>query len=636
VRAPSQDRSEGAGFDLSRRLARGASAEVWLARPRGQGRTTVVLKTLVPTPETESLVDAIAARADRATTLVHPNLARVVGTGELGEAIFVASEYVWGRTLGQIRRAIGARGLVPPLWFTLSVFAALCDGLAYAHEKVGDDGAPLDLAHGALHPELFTVTFGGVAKVLDLGLAMPPRADAKPTGPKRASYLAPESAGAEPAGRATARGDVYSLGVALYELLTGRHPHRSVDGGSSARPGDREVTPPSRVAPWVPETLDSVLLTALAVMPANRYESAGQLRDALEAQLQGMGQHVTPHNLATYVLGLFGHAWLEEPSVSTGIPAGQVPGAGIHTTDEDGDEPARVKGADPARPVEVETVLAAHDLAAWSRHAANDELSAPHPELTSSRSARTPTPPPLAPPSPPPPSPSPASARPEPVTLSVVVPPAPATPTIAAAPPTSPQPRRGPLLAAVALLVVAAAAGAASLPRRVSSAAPSQSAAVAPSAGPQGTATAAAATDVELVVIASPPEAKLFLDDAALSDNPFRARVPRDQRLHRVRCVAAGYTTAEEAVTFERDLTVRVTLHAELVDAGPPGAKGKLAKPNAGADEYPAAPQPAQPAQPAAPATAAATAPHPKEGDDLRKSLPPVTKAIDRKDPYAP
>lgn len=151
--------------------------------------------------------------------------------------------------------------------------------------------------------------------------------------------------------------------------------------------------------------------------------------------------------------------------------------------------------------------------------------------------------------------------------------------------------------------------------------APATSAAPAASASARGE-----PLDIEIIVIASPPDARLSLDDTPLGDNPFRARVSRDQKLHRVRAVADGYTPREEAITFDRDQTIRLKLQPDAGASAPPA-------PRAPVTAVVAAPT-ARPTTGPAPAPARSSAP--QAGDDLQKTTPPPAKTIDRKDPYAP
>jgi serine/threonine-protein kinase len=262
-------------YQIARHLARGGMAEVYLARDLLLDRP-VALKVLFPEFSTDrSFVERFRREARAAANLNHPNIVAVYDWGEEGGTYFIVMEYVEGRTL---RDVIRGEGPLHP---------------NRAAEIGADIAAALEFAHrrGVIHRDVKpgNVLISGTVKVTDFGIARAndPQENLTQTGAVMgtAGYFSPEQAQGLPL---DPRSDVYSLGVVLYEMVTGRPPFTGDSPVAIAYQHVRESpVPPSLHNPDVPAAFEAVVMKAMAKNVADRYGSAAELRADLLRFSQG-------------------------------------------------------------------------------------------------------------------------------------------------------------------------------------------------------------------------------------------------------------------------------------------------------------------------------------------------------------
>ncbi len=290
-----QPRLLGGRYELEGVVGRGGMAEVYRARDIRLDRI-VAIKTLRADLARDQIFQARFRReAQSAASLNHPSIVAVYDTGEdmaTGVPVpYIVMEYVDGRTVRDLLQE-GHR-LLPER--SLEIIDGVLRALEYSHQA--------GIVHRDIKPGNVMVTRNGDVKVMDFGIARA-MSDAQATMTQTAQvigtaqYLSPEQARGD---RVDARSDLYSAGCLLYELLTGRPPFTGDSPVAIAYQHVREnPVPPSRVDPDVPAWADAIVLKAMAKPPADRYQSAAEMRADLQRAASGMPVSAPPTKLDNY------------------------------------------------------------------------------------------------------------------------------------------------------------------------------------------------------------------------------------------------------------------------------------------------------------------------------------------------
>jgi serine/threonine-protein kinase len=262
-------------YEIVRRLGAGGMAEVYCAEDSQLGRQ-VALKLLYRRfAEDAEFVERFRREASAAAGLQHPNVVQVFDRGEWDGTYYIAMEFISGRTLKQVVRDHGA--LEPALAADLTI--QVLKATRFAHRR--------GVVHRDLKPQNVLVDEEGRAKVADFGIARAGASDMTETGSVMgtAQYLSPEQAQGLPV---DLRSDLYSIGVILYELLTGVVPFDAESPVTVALKQVSEAPVPAiQRNPAIPPALDAVAMHALRKDPDARFQDADGFIDALEAALAG-------------------------------------------------------------------------------------------------------------------------------------------------------------------------------------------------------------------------------------------------------------------------------------------------------------------------------------------------------------
>jgi serine/threonine-protein kinase len=277
-----QPRLLGGRYELDGIVGRGGMAEVFRARDIRLDRI-VGVKTLRDDLARDQTFQARFRReAQSAASLNHPSIVAVYDTGEdmVGNlpVPYIVMEFVDGRTLRDLLR--DDRRLLPER--ALEITDGVLRALDYSHRN--------GIVHRDIKPGNVMLTRNGEVKVMDFGIARAV-ADSQMTMTQTAQvigtaqYLSPEQARGE---RVDARSDLYSTGCLLYELLTGRPPFTGDSPVAIAyQHVKEEPVPPSQIDPEVPAWADAIVLKAMRKDPADRYQSAGEMRNDIQRALSG-------------------------------------------------------------------------------------------------------------------------------------------------------------------------------------------------------------------------------------------------------------------------------------------------------------------------------------------------------------
>lgn len=272
-----------------------ATGALGFARP-------VAIKRIHPMLARDTAVlDAVRDEARIASRVRHANVVSVLDVVDDGDSVAIVFEYIHGETLASLLRTAQARGEPLPVGIAVAVVADALHGLHAAHTATGETGAPLAIIHRDVSPQNVMVGADGIARVLDFGISKAEnRASVTRDGQLKGKlrYMAPEQLG----GEVTPAADTYAAGLLLWEALAARSPFDDVE--HSAELVGRVLTGvsqrPSTHRDAIPTVLDMIVARALEVSPRERFSTAAEMAEALEAT----GLLASRSAVATYVARL--------------------------------------------------------------------------------------------------------------------------------------------------------------------------------------------------------------------------------------------------------------------------------------------------------------------------------------------
>jgi serine/threonine-protein kinase len=297
-------------YELLSRVGRGGMATVWAARHHGaHGFSKIVaLKTmLAELSDDTDFQRMFLTEARVAARIRHQNVVETLDLGEDQGLLYIAMEWVDGETLSAIMKSAFLQGGVP-LPIALKLIVDACAGVHAAHELRDDEDRPLGVVHRDVSPPNILVSYGGIVKLADFGVAksMESNNGATLAGQVKGKlrYMAPEQLLGASVDRRT---DIFALAISLYQLTTGRHPWP----GDTAAVTVQRILSESPVAPasfveGYPAELENIVLKALQRNPAERHASAAELAVELEEFARTSGGLASTRDVAAYVQELLG------------------------------------------------------------------------------------------------------------------------------------------------------------------------------------------------------------------------------------------------------------------------------------------------------------------------------------------
>ncbi len=323
-------------YAIIAKLATGGMADIFLARTQsGAGvERYVVLKRVLRHRATDiKFVHMFLDEAKLAARLQHPNIAQVYDTGKLGDSYFFTMEYVHGETVRELLHRAYETDTKIPLACALTIVAGAAAGLQHAHERVDIHGNPLGIVHRDVSPSNLMISYEGNVKLVDFGVAKASVQSIETqegTVKGKIGYMAPEQCRG---GNIDPRCDLFSLGIVMWELLTGvRLFKRNTEFESMEAIVMAQTPPPSSERPEIPKAVDDITLKLLSKRPDDRYQTADEVLEAIEVAAINAHVALSVPALKRFVRELFGQRpepWLEmrlrdvapEIVTVTGLPA---------------------------------------------------------------------------------------------------------------------------------------------------------------------------------------------------------------------------------------------------------------------------------------------------------------------------
>ena len=281
-------------YRLLAELGHGGMANVFLAvvrGPAGFNKLVVIKEIRKDLAHDPDVLGMFLDEARLAARLNHSNVVQTNEVGQDGERYFISMEYLEGQPLNRVIHRLG-RGAGLPLSLLLRVVSEALAGLHHAHELTDYDGAPLAVVHRDITPHNIFVTYDGQVKIVDFGIAKARISTSETRAgvlKGKIAYMAPEQARGE---RVDRRADLFSVGVMLWEAVTGRRLWKDLpDLVILQRLAAGDFPMPRAVDPTVPPRLDAIVQKCLSVDREGRYATALELQTDIDAYLDTVDAH---------------------------------------------------------------------------------------------------------------------------------------------------------------------------------------------------------------------------------------------------------------------------------------------------------------------------------------------------------
>ena len=303
-------------YYLVDKIATGGMAEIFKAKSyshAGFEKLLVIKRILQHHSENEDFVKMFIDEAKISVQLQHPNIVHIYDFGKLHSNCYIAMECVDGKDVKQILRKLAERRKYLPEEYAVFIAHDALAGLDYAHKKTNLQGAPQNIVHRDMSPSNLLVSYEGDVKVADFGIA---KAEHRAYDTKdgvlkgKFEYMSPEQARGKANHGST---DVFSTGIILWEMLTGRRMFKTDnDLATLEKIKSGGYPPPSVLNPHISTRLDEIVMKALAVDRADRYPSALAFENALAAYLAPNTPSAVKRSLSDFLQELFAEERAQE------------------------------------------------------------------------------------------------------------------------------------------------------------------------------------------------------------------------------------------------------------------------------------------------------------------------------------
>lgn len=303
-------------------LGTGGMAEIFRGKLLGEEgfEKLIVIKKLLPhLANDNTMVEQFINEARIAALLQHDNIAAIYDFGKLEGAYFIAMEYLFGKDLHTFLKKIALKEQKLPVSIALHIVAKICDAMSYAHGLKDLQDNPLNIIHRDLTPHNIFITYGGKVKVIDFGVARNELQDNKTqvgVVKGKISYMSPEQLGG---GKIDSRSDIFSIGILLYEMLSGKKLYTGQTSELIPKVIKAEYIPLEELVPGLPTSIYKIVEKSLSLNIADRYQSCEDLQADIEECLFSLHDRGTPQKLKSYLTLLFKSEYEEESKNATQV-----------------------------------------------------------------------------------------------------------------------------------------------------------------------------------------------------------------------------------------------------------------------------------------------------------------------------
>jgi serine/threonine-protein kinase len=294
-------------YQLLQKLAVGGMAEIFLAKQHGPGhfeRSLVIKRILPHLAQDPKFVEMFLDEASLAAQLNHPNIAQVYDFGAEESSYYIAMELIRGPDLANVIAACRQVAASPPVDVALRIITQVSSALDYAHNAADDHGRSMGLVHRDVSPQNVLVSYDGVVKLVDFGIAKAAGASHKTEAGMvkgKFSYMAPEQLRGD---KLDGRCDEYATGLLLYELLTLVQALPGDGPSAIAAALEARIEPILNLRADLPRDLADIVGHSLRANRDDRFNGCRELQEALDGWLISRAISVRPHEISLFLAGL--------------------------------------------------------------------------------------------------------------------------------------------------------------------------------------------------------------------------------------------------------------------------------------------------------------------------------------------